>query len=471
MSPGYNCRQARRRLSIRTHADATAGPASAGTSAARSWAVWGLGVVAYTVAVFNRSSLGVAGIEAQHRFGINAAVLSLFAVLQLAVYAGLQIPVGVLVDRLGSRRMILCGAAVMAAGQLLMATAASTPTAVTARVLVGAGDAMTFISVLRLVPAWFPSRRVPLVTQLTGILGQTGQIVAAYPLVAMLGVAGWTATFAGSAAVTVLVALVVLAALRDAPPGTSRPLHTVDTRALRRNLADAWREPGTRLGLWTHFTAQFSGMVFALLWGYPFLVEGEGLSPSTAGLLLSLMVAVTMSVGPPLGYLAGRWPNRRSLMTLGIVGASAASWGLVLVWPGRAPLLLLTWLVLVLGTNGPGSILGFDYARTFNPARRLGSASGIVNVGGFSASLALIFGIGIVLELVSAPGSTAYSLASFRWAFSLQYLLWGIGVLAILRSRRMVGARQGRSSAASAVTPAMTALGAPGLTGERTAGG
>ncbi|MGZ4481936.1 MAG: MFS transporter, partial [Gaiellales bacterium] len=247
------------------------------------------------MAVFNRSSLGVAGIEAQHRFGINAAVLSLFAVLQLAVYAGLQIPVGVLVDRLGSRRMILCGAAVMAAGQLLMATAASTPTAVTARVLVGAGDAMTFISVLRLVPAWFPSRRVPLVTQLTGILGQTGQIVAAYPLVAMLGVAGWTATFAGSAAVTVLVALVVLAALRDAPPGTSRPLHTVDTRALRRNLADAWREPGTRLGLWTHFTAQFSGMVFALLWGYPFLVQGEGLSPSTAGLLLSLMVVVTMA--------------------------------------------------------------------------------------------------------------------------------------------------------------------------------
>ena len=452
---------------------------------------------AYTVAVFNRSSLGVAGIEAQHRFGITAAVLSLFAVLQLAVYAGLQIPVGVLVDRLGSRRMIVCGAATMAAGQLLMATASSTPTAVTARVLVGAGDAMTFISVLRLVPAWFPSRRVPLVTQLTGILGQTGQIVAAYPLVAMLGVAGWTATFAGSAAVTVLVAVMVLAALRDAPPGMSRPLQTMDIRALRRNLADAWREPGTRLGLWSHFTAQFSGMVFALLWGYPFLVQGEGLSPSTAGLLLSLMVVVTMTFGPLLGYLAGRWPWRRSLMTLGIVGTSAASWGFVLLWPGHAPLLLLTWLVLVLGTNGPGAILGFDYARTFNPARRLGSASGIVNVGGFVASLVLILGIGIVLELASPQGSTVYPLGSFRWAFSLQYLLWGVGVLAILRNRRVVRARDARTtstmsactvsgctafaasaasavsadSAASAVLPAMTAAWASAPTGERTPGG
>ena len=141
-------------------------------------------------------------------------------------------------------------------------------------------------------------------------------------------------------------------------------------------------------------------------------------------------------------------------MTLGIVGTSAASWGVVLIWPGRAPLLLLTWLVLVLGTNGPGSILGFDYARTFNPARRLGSASGIVNVGGFSASLALIFGIGIVLQLTSAPGSTTYSLASFRWAFSLQYPLWGFGALAILRSLQVVRARDARASAAGSASVA-----------------
>src|SRR3954449_9019895 len=75
----------------------------------RAWLVWGLGVLAYGVAVFQRASLGVAGVEAQHRFGATAAELSLFAVLQLAVYASLQVPVGVALDRLGSRRLIVAG--------------------------------------------------------------------------------------------------------------------------------------------------------------------------------------------------------------------------------------------------------------------------------------------------------------------------------------------------------------------------
>jgi len=108
-------------------------------------------------------------------------VVSLFLVLQLAVYAGLQVPVGVLLDRLGSRRMILAGALTMAAGQLLLALATDVPTAVAARVLVGAGDAMTFISVLRVISFWFPGHTVPLITQLTGIFGQLGSIAAATP--------------------------------------------------------------------------------------------------------------------------------------------------------------------------------------------------------------------------------------------------------------------------------------------------
>ena len=63
--------------------------------------------------MFHRASLGVAGLEAQRRFGISAAVLSVFSVLQLAVYAGLQVPVGVALDRFGARRMILAGALTM----------------------------------------------------------------------------------------------------------------------------------------------------------------------------------------------------------------------------------------------------------------------------------------------------------------------------------------------------------------------
>ena len=399
----------------------------------RAWAIWSLGVLAYTVAVFQRASLGVAGLDAQQRFGTTAAVLSLFGVAQLGVYAAMQIPVGVLLDRVGPRRLIAAGGLLMAGGQLLLATATGVPGGLVARVLVGAGDAMTFISVLRLVPAWFPARRAPLVSQLTGILGQAGQIVAAFPLVAGLHGAGWTPTFAVAALAGVAVAVFVGAALRNAPPGVTMVTARAEPGARRRVLVDAWREPGTRLGLWTHFVTQFSGNVFALFWGFPFLVSAQGLSPAAAGGLLTVLVVAGMAVGPTLGALAGRWPLRRSALVLTIVLSSAVAWAVVLLWPGRAPLPLLVLLVLVLASNGPGSMLGFDFARTENPAARLGSASGIVNVGGFAASLLLILAVGLLLD---ATGS-------YRVALSVQYLFWAAGLVAVLRTRRVLRRRLG----------------------------
>src|SRR5829696_7102111 len=202
----------------------------------RAYVVWGVALFAYMVAVFHRGSLGVAAVDAQERFSAGASTISLFLELQLAVYAGLQVPVGVALDRFGSRRMILAGALTMAAGQLVLALATDVPPAVAARVLVGAGDAMTFISVLRVVSFWFPGRAVPLITQLTGILGQVGSIAAAYPLVALLHGTSWTATFLGAAATGVLAGILVLVALRDAPPGT--------VVAAPAGLTAAWSSPG-----------------------------------------------------------------------------------------------------------------------------------------------------------------------------------------------------------------------------------
>ena len=82
-----------------------------------------------------------------------------------------------------------------------------------------------------------------------------------------------------------------------------------------------------------HFTAQFSATTLGLLWGYPFLVRGEGRSPETAGLLLSVIVVAVMATGPVLGWLAGAHPWHRSTMVLTIVAAIVSVWTVVLVWP------------------------------------------------------------------------------------------------------------------------------------------
>jgi sugar phosphate permease len=403
----------------------------------QAWLVWGAAVAAYAVAVFQRASLGVAALTAQHRLHASAAELSVFVVLQLAVYASLQVPVGAALDRVGSRRMLAVGALVMASGQVCLALAHGIGPAILARVLVGAGDAMSFISVLRLVGYWFPARQAPVVTQLTAILGQLGQVAAAYPLVSLLSGAGWTDAFLVAAGLGIAVAAGVALSVRDAPAGAATAVTATGPARLRAEVAAAWQERGTRLGLWAHFTTQFSGNTFALLWGYPFLVTGEGRSRAVAGALLTLLVVVGMGVGPLLGRLTGGYPFRRSNLVIGVVVATVLLWTAVLAWPGRAPLLLLVCLVIVLGSNGPGSMVGIDFARTYNPAGRIGSASGIVNMGGFVASLAVIAGIGAVLSLLGGSTTTA-TLAEFKAAFCVQYAAWALGLAMVVRQRRVL---------------------------------
>ncbi len=403
----------------------------------RAWSVFAAGVAIYVLAVFHRSSLGVAGLLAADRFEIAATQLSVFTMVQLFVYAAMQIPVGALLDRFGAKRLLIAGVTTMTLAQFAFAFAESFQMGILARVAVGVGDAMVFIPLLRLVALWFPPVRIPMVTQLTGLLGQMGALVAASPLVAALHHWGWTPSFATAAGVGVLLGVVLVLVVRDSPY-PDHELDRVKIRALARTVRSAWDTPGTRLGLWSHFTVQFGATVFALLWGYPFLVAGQGLAPETAGLLLVLMTLTAVVCGPLVGTFVSRFPFSRSTLILGIVGAIAGVWAVVLLWPGRSPLWLLVVLVVVTAVGGPGSMVGFDLARTFNPPTRIGSATGIVNVGGFFASLSTVTLIGIILDIVAPGGPSTYTVDSFRIAMSVQYIVWAIGAAQIMRYRRRV---------------------------------
>ena len=143
----------------------------------------------------------------------------------------------------------------------------------------------------------------------------------------------------------------------------------------------------------------------------------------------SLVTAI--SAGVVLGILTGRFPHKRSLMVLAIIGSNALIWTVVLAIPGRAPLWLLVVLVVIISVGGPGSMVGFDFARTFNPSATLGTAQGFVNMGGFLASLLLMQAMGWVLD---ATGG--YSTDSFRLAWTLQYIVWVLAVIGILITRR-----------------------------------
>jgi len=400
-------------------------------------------VAVYVLAVFHRTSLGVAGLIAAERFHISSAQLATFTMVQLLVYAAMQIPVGVMVDRFGAKKLLVAGVVLMTGGQFAFAFASTFGAGVAARVFVGMGDAMVFISVMQLVALWFPPARTPMVTQIAGVAGQLGAVAATAPLSAALRSVGWTRSFAAAASVGLLLGVVLIVVVRDSP---YKDHHGDELKmaAVGRALRLAWAEPGTRLGLWSHFTVQFGATVFALLWGFPFLVSGQGLTPGAASDLLIVMTVTAVVTSPLIGAFITRWPYSRSTLVLWIVGAIMAVWAVVLLWPGRAPLWLLIVLVVVLAVGGPGSMVGFDLARTFNPPTRLGSASGIVNVGGFVASLSTVALIGVVLDRVAPGGPSTYTVESFRVAMSVQYIVWTIGLVQILRFRRKARAAQRR---------------------------
>ncbi|AEW95406.1 MULTISPECIES: MFS transporter [Streptomycetaceae] len=400
----------------------------------RAGVVWGIGVLVYFIAVVHRSSLGVAGIDAADRFHIGASALSSFSILQVLVYAGMQIPVGLLVDRFGTKRVLSVGVVLLTAGQLGFALCHSYGLALAARAVLGCGDAMTFISVLRLGSRWFPARRGPLIAQGAALFGMAGNLVSTLLLARLLHSAGWARTFTGTALGGALVLVLILLFMKDAPEGhRAPPAQPMAPAAVRRQLAAAWREPGTRLGMWVHFTTQFSGMVFLLLWGMPFLVESEGLSRADAGTLLTVVVASNMVLGMVFGQVISRHHGARTPLTLGVIGATAAVWAVVLPWPGHAPMWLLVVLCVVLGACGPASMIGFDFARPANPPERLGTVSGIVNMGGFTASMVTLLAIGVLLD---ATGD------DYRLSFCTVFVVQLLGLAQILRLRGKAARRE-----------------------------
>ncbi|RLK62110.1 MFS transporter [Actinokineospora cianjurensis] len=410
----------------------------------RALAVWAAAVAVYLLAVFHRTSLGVAGLQAADRFGITAAELGTFTVLQIGVYAAMQVPTGLLVDRFGPRRVLTAAALFMGLGQVLFAVAASYPLALAARAVLGLGDAMTFVSVLRVVAAHYPPRKYAVLSSVTAALGQVGNLLATVPLTFLLSNAGWSSTFAIAGAATAAYSLVVLFRVRDTPDGEQEPREAASLRDVVGQVREAWRVPGTRLGFWVHFSTMFSPGVLGLLWGFPYLVQAQGLSPAAAGSVLSLLVVVAMVTGPVIGQVMGRWPESRVPMVAGFLLAAMVVWAVLLGWPGGVvprPVAAVAFAVLAVG--GPLSGVAFALARDYNPIHRVGTATGVVNVGGFTATTVTALGIGLLIggDTASAGPST------FRFAFL------AVAVVLLLGSwRTLVWWRRARAAVFAAET-------------------
>jgi len=389
--------------------------------------------------VTQRSSLGVATLTASERFDTNAQQLATLAVFQLVVYAAMQIPIGILVDRFGAKVLLAVGAGIMAAGQLTVAFAPSLEFAIVGRMLVGLGDSFTFVSMIRMVNGWYSGAKASKIQQYIATAGQTGQFFSAVPFWFMLENLGWEPAFSIMAAASLLVVLLLIAFTAN-EPGESQ--HNVQAA---NSVKQAWKQlvenvhiPGIRMSFWTHFVTQPTTTSVSLLWAVPYLVTAEGQPLEFVAFILTAMVAFGFLTGPIIAEICARAPQYRTRLVYVNVGLTVLAWLVMLLVPGKSPSWLLLVCFLVISIGGPASMVAFDFSKDFVPKERLGSANGFANVGGFLASFVMMYLTGLVIDLLHNPesGIDRYNIESFRWAFATQFIVIAVGLFYFRRESR-----------------------------------
>lgn len=435
----------------------------------RALLVWFGGVACYIVAITGRTSFGVASVDAIDRFGVDASRIAVFAAVQMGVYALAQIPTGLGIDKFGPRAMVIFGAALMGIGQFVLALTTSYPLAIGARVLIGAGDASAFLAVMRLIPYWFPLRKSPLFTQLTGAIGQTGQFISAVPFLALLGATGWTAAFITLGAASMLVAGLAVFVIKDlpdvdrvqeagsasagtasagtasadsasaGPAGSTAAANSVSLAIRLRKLVGA---PVVWQGFFMHYSCLMFQVFFLLMWGFPLMTLGMGLSPEQAGMVMAINTIVTVISGPLHGMLSARLGSTRHWAVMIFSSTMVLTWVLFFMTSTPRGVAAIIVVNVVIAICGAAANYGFDNVREGVSRTGVATATGLANMGGFVSGMAASQGIGIVLDL-SADGGE-YSWADFQHAAWAGGAVWAVGMTGLLlaTARRMRAAQR-----------------------------
>jgi sugar phosphate permease len=394
-----------------------------------SWLMWGLVGGFYLIGFFQRVAPAVMVDELMREFHLGGALLGNLSATYFYSYTVMQIPSGLLADGIGPRRLSASAAFLAAIGTLMFGLAGHLWVAFAGRLLVGASVGVAFVTCMKLAGHWFPANRFATVTGVALLLGNLGGVLAGVPLSEAVSLFGWRASMVASAACTLSLALAVWVFVRDDPRESGFESfvhasvidkgHLSPLRALRT--VSAQRE--TWLLLVAGGLSAAPVLVFAGLWGVPYLTQVYGMDRGHAAALTSTMLVAWAAGGPTLGGMSDRL-GRRKLPYLAANVASATLWGVFLFWrdiPGS----LLYPLFAAIGFASGGLIIGFAHSREANHPGATGAGSGVVNMGplGFSAVMQPFLGSildrhwdGLLVNGVRIYDAGAYS-AAFLWLF------------------------------------------------------
>lgn len=405
----------------------------------RAWLVWALGAAFFCYGFFQRTAPSVMTDVLMREFMVSAAALGNLSAFYFYAYAGMQIPVGLSLDRFGPRRMMTGAAAICGAGSLMFALAPDLAVAQLGRLLVGLGAGFAWVGTLTLIGIWFPARRFATMTGILLMLGMAGGVGGQGVLAFIIESFGWRPTMAVAGIVGGVIAVGILLAVRDrmdgagAPPPVSRGL----TRRVIAGLGAALRRPQTWIAAGVNFGMAVPVLAFGGLWSVPYLMQAYGLSRTEAGFSASLVMLGWVFGAPTVGWLSDRIKRRKAPMLGGAVLAFA-TFATVIYLPG----LDLSVVRVLLWCNGFVSasvVLCFAVARENNSPSSAGSITGFVNMASMGAGALAQPLMGLILDLnwggVEVAGARLYAVEAYRVAFLVPLSTTGLAIVMALLLR------------------------------------
>ncbi|MDP6705306.1 MAG: MFS transporter [Alphaproteobacteria bacterium] len=375
--------------------------------------------MAFAYAFFHRVSPSVMYDHLMADFAASAAVVGNLAACYFYAYAAMQLPVGLMVDRWGARRLLISAVLTAALGSLVFGLASSLPLAYAARLLIGAGSGIVFVATLKLASLHLPPRRFALATGLTMAVAMTGAVGGQAPLAALVEAIGWRQAMYVGAGLGAALALLIWLLAR--PP--SAPTAAAHSQSTGHSVGAALRvvlgNPQTWLaGL---FSGLMSGpmLSFGVLWAVPYLMQVQGLGRAEAGAGASLMLVGWAFGAPGFGWLSDRVGRRKPVM-LATAAATLLGW-LALIGPETVPVGLALALILLLGVTSSTMALSFAVSRELNPPAHSGLATSFPNFTSMVAAAILQPFVGWLLDLGwdgrMEAGARLFDVTAFRLAF------------------------------------------------------
>jgi sugar phosphate permease len=361
-------------------------------------AVFAIVLASYVLSFFHRTAPAAIAGELTQAFSINAAVLGTLAATYFYVYTLLQIPVGVLADTLGPRRILAAGSLVAAAGSLLFALAPAWELAAAGRTLVGVGVSVAFIAILKISAVWFAPNRFATLNGVTLFAGNLGAVVAGAPLAWAVSMASWRSVFVVLAALSALLGVATWLVVRDRPQERGfAPVSTAVAPGARIDWKKALRDVLANPRTWPAFAVNVgvggSYLAFAGLWAVPWLEHAYGMSRVAAAQHASALLLGVAFGALAIGMLSDKLGSRSRVLRAAVL-LYAATWIPLLArvdWPAWAT---LAWFMLM-GLAIPGFTLTWTIAKEVNRPEHSGIATSVANVG-------IFLGTGIMQPLVGS---------------------------------------------------------------------